>query len=104
MEKSYVVCQLTEEEVKEHLFRDVEGKTNLYDFLREEFGKSSECTVNCSKILVSEDIWNYWFEEAEEVGINMADLSMALLFAGPKVTKSIEERQVLLYNGFFGEE
>lgn len=79
-----------------------DGIEKFYENVMKRFGTklAPNDKYDCTKIDISKNIQDYWFDYYEGQGASSCDVAMMLLMMGPKVDESLSDNKVFLYPGF----
>lgn len=101
MKNEYMIITLTPDEITEFPFVNVETACgDFYHLIGEKFAPYEKITtIDCTKVNVAKNIQESWYEYARKNGIKTSDLTMLLLFSGPKAPETIKGNCVELEAG-----
>lgn len=92
-----MLLTLTPEQIENHPFIK-DGHASFYNLIQtlcNPKGKEIR-SLDCTKILIANNIQDSWFENAKKTGLDTTDLGMVLLCHGPKVDTTLSDNTVLL--------
>ena len=100
MKNNHMVMVMSNKEIVSNPFVDKEGKSLFYRFVAEKFAPYDDIkSIDCRKINVAKDIQAAWYNYASDNGISASDLSMTILFSGPKALPELPDSTVELEDG-----
>ncbi len=94
---------MTDDEIKTCPFITKEKRAGFYNFLREKFATPTHVvdTIDCRKLLVSDNIQAAWYDYIRKHNIPEADVTMLLLMNGPKTESTLPDNTVEIQEGCF---
>lgn len=88
-------------EIKQYPFLTKDGHAGFYNYIRKRLETPNEevDVIDCTQINVAKNITDAWFEYADENNIPRNDLSMMILFNGPKTCEQLVSNIIELQEG-----
>ena len=96
---------MTDDEILNNLYINERRSPAFYQFIAERFagGYDNVVSLACSKVDVAVNIMDTWLSEIPRriPGVQPSDVSMDILFRGPKADKDVPNNTVILTEGCF---
>lgn len=94
---------LTTEQINENPFITTDGKAAFYNLVRELFKTDTQevDVIDCTKINVSKNIMDSWYDYAEKYNLDKTDLTMGICMMGPKAKDDLDDNTIEIQDGCF---
>lgn len=90
------IIKLNDAQVTENPFITHDGKSAFYNLIEQLCAKENKTvkSIDCTKINIAQNIQTSWYDYAKAHNIDTTDLTISLLFAGPKALENIPDNTV----------